>query len=160
MLSPCPPKTRLFIFFTGTFNSCDKKYLNLDESNIPAIPTTLFVGKLEYFCKAITITSKGLVIQITNAFGEFCLIPLATCFIIFKFVSNKSSLDMPGFLEIPAVTITTSEFLISSYLLEPVNFTLSPSTEVDCAISKALPFAKPSATSNRTTSANSFIVIK
>ena len=75
MLSPCPPKTKDLIFVTGTFSSCDRKYINLDESNIPAIPTILFFGKPEYFCKAITITSKGFVIHITKAFGEDDLIP-------------------------------------------------------------------------------------
>ena len=96
------------------FNSCERKYLNLEESKIPAIPMTIFVGKPEYFCNAITIMSKGFVMQITNALGEVFFIPSATCFIIFKFVSNKSSLDIPGFLGIPAVIIITSEFSVSS----------------------------------------------
>ena len=47
--------------------------MNLDESSIPAIPTTLFFGKPEYFCRAITITSNGFVIQITKALGEVFL---------------------------------------------------------------------------------------
>ena len=34
----------------------------------------------------------------------------------------------------------------------PKNFTLNPSTEDDWAISNALPFAIPAATSNKTTS--------
>ena len=88
--------------------------MNQEESKIPAIPITLFFFNLEYFCKAITITSSGLVIHITNALGEVFFIPSATCFIIFKFISNKSSLDMPGFLGTPAVIIITSEFLVSS----------------------------------------------
>ena len=87
--------------------------MNLEESRIPAIPTTLFVGKPEYFWNAITITSRGFVIQITKAFGDDFLIPSATCFIIFKLVPNKSSLDIPGFLGMPAVIITTSELLVS-----------------------------------------------
>ena len=52
--------------------------------------------------------------QITKDSGEFFLIPLATCFIIFKLVSNKSSLVIPGFRATPAVIIITSEFFISS----------------------------------------------
>ena len=88
--------------------------MNLDESNIPAIPTTLFFGRPEYFCKAITITSNGLVIHMTKAFGEVFFIPSATCLIIFKFIPSKSSLVMPGFLGTPAVIIITSEFLVSS----------------------------------------------
>ena len=78
------------------------------------MPTTLFFGKPEYFCKAITITSSGLVIHITNAFGDVFLIPSATCLIIFKFISNRSSLVIPGFLGTPAVIIITSEFFVSS----------------------------------------------
>ena len=43
----------------------------------------------------------------------------------------------------------------------PENFTLKPSTEEDCAISRALPLAIPLATSNKTTSStNSFVPIK
>ena len=49
-----------------------------------------------------------------NAFGDVFLIPSATCFIIFKFISNKSSLVIPGFLGTPAVIIITSEFFVSS----------------------------------------------
>ena len=52
--------------------------------------------------------------HITNAFGEVSLIPSATCLIIFKFVPNKSSLVIPGFLGTPAVIIITSESLVSS----------------------------------------------
>ena len=39
---------------------------------------------------------------------------VATCLIIFKFIPNRSSLLMPGFLGTPAVIIMTSEFFISS----------------------------------------------
>ena len=88
--------------------------MNLEESKIPAMPTTLFLGRPEYFCKAITITSNGLVMHITKAFGDVFFIPSATCFIIFKFIPNKSSLVIPGFLGTPAVIIITSEFLVSS----------------------------------------------
>ena len=43
----------------------------------------------------------------------------------------------------------------------PENLTLKPSTEDDCAMSKAFPFAMPLATSNKTTSStNSFVPIK
>ena len=65
----------MILFLYWVFNSSDKKYINLEESNIPAIPTTLFFGIPEYFCNAITITSKGLVIHITKAFGDVFLIP-------------------------------------------------------------------------------------
>ena len=52
--------------------------------------------------------------MLTKAFGDVFFILFPTCLIIFKFISNKSSLDMPGFLGRPAVIITTSEFLVSS----------------------------------------------
>ena len=114
IVSPCPPITIASISFTGTLSSWDKNNLNLELSSIPAIPTTFFAGKPEYFCNAITITSSGFVIQITNAFGEYFLIPCATSLIIFKFIPKRSSLLIPGFLGTPAVIIITSEFLISS----------------------------------------------
>ena len=44
--------------------------MNLEESKIPAIPTILFLGKPEYFCRAITITSSGFVMHITKALGD------------------------------------------------------------------------------------------
>ena len=88
--------------------------MNLEESNIPAIPTTLFFGNPEYFCKAITITSRGLVMHMTNALGDVFLIPSATYFIILRLMPSKSSLVMPGFLGTPAVIIITSEFFVSS----------------------------------------------
>ena len=87
--------------------------MNREVSNIPAIPTTLLLGSPEYFCKAMTITSKGLVIQITKALGEYSFIPNATCLIIFKFIPRRSSRVIPGFLGTPAVTIITSEFFVS-----------------------------------------------
>ena len=78
-----------------------------------AIPTTLLDGKPENFWNAITITSSGLVIQITKASGAFSFTPFATCLIIFKLIPNKSSLLIPGFLGTPAVIITTSDPSIS-----------------------------------------------
>ena len=95
--------------------------LDVDSNNeisakygIRNIPTILFLGNPEYFCKAITITSKGFVIHITKALGDVVLIPCATCFIILRFMPSKSSLVMPGFLGTPAVIIMTSEFFVSS----------------------------------------------
>ena len=90
-----------------------KKCLNLAESNTPAIPTTIFVGRPDALCRTPTIASSGLVIQITNALGQLSFIPLPTCFITLVLISTKSSLLIPGFLATPAVTITTSLFLRS-----------------------------------------------
>ena len=150
MVSPCPPKTKVFIFLIGVFNSCERKYLNLDESSTPAIPTILFEGKPEYFCKAITITSSGFVIHITNDLGEFFFMPSATCLMIFKFIPNKSSLLIPGFLGTPAVMIITSEFWISWYLLVPIKLVSEPLTPEDWAISNDFPFEITSAISIKT----------
>ena len=41
--------TYLDISFTGILSSIDKNNLNLELSNMPAIPTTLFAGSPEYF---------------------------------------------------------------------------------------------------------------
>ena len=114
MVSPCPPKTNESTSLIGTLSSCDKKYLNLEVSSTPAIPITLFFGKPEYFCSAITITSNGFVMQITKALGDVDLIPSATCLMIFKLVPKRSSLVIPGFLGTPAVMIMTSESRVSS----------------------------------------------
>ena len=114
IVSPCPPKTKESTSLIGTCSSCDKKRLKREVSKTPAIPITLFFGSPEYFCKAITITSRGLVMQITKAFGEVFLIPSATCLIIFKFIPKRSSRVIPVFLGTPAVIITTSEFFVSS----------------------------------------------
>ena len=77
------------------------------------MPTTLFFGKPEYLCKAITITSNGFVMQITKALGEV-FYSICNLFYYFKFIPSKSSLVIPGFLGTPAVIIITSEFLVSS----------------------------------------------
>ena len=61
----------------------------------------------------MTITSSGLVMHITKAFGDVFLIPSETCFITLRFIPSKSSLDIPGFLGTPAVIIITSEFSVS-----------------------------------------------
>ena len=60
------------------------------------------------------MTSKGLVMQITKAFGDVSFIPSATCLIIFKLVPSRSSRDIPGFRGTPAVIMITSEPLVSS----------------------------------------------
>ena len=57
---------------------------------MPAIPTILFLGNPEYFCKAITITSNGLVIHITKALGDVFLIPSATCLIILRLIPTAT----------------------------------------------------------------------
>ena len=52
--------------------------------------------------------------HITKALGDVFFIPSATCFIILRFMPNKSSLVIPGFRGTPAVIIITSEFFVSS----------------------------------------------
>src|SRR6266851_1462467 len=46
---------------------------------------------------------------ITNAFGQCCLMLLATSRMIFKFTSSKSPRLIPGFRATPAVTINRSD---------------------------------------------------
>ena len=55
-----------------------------------------------------TIASSGLVITMTKASGQFCLMPSATWAITLAFLATRSSRDMPGIRGKPAVTITTS----------------------------------------------------
>lgn len=95
--------------------------------------------------------------QMTNAFGQCCLIPAATNLIIFELMPTKSSRDMPGFLGTPAVTMTTSAPLSSSYLLLPVNLQSKFSTEESWQRSRALPSGIPSTTSKKETSPRCFI---
>ena len=59
------------------------------------------------------MASKGLVMHITNALGQYFLIPAPTSDITLRLIDNKSSRLIPGFLGTPAVTITTSESFIA-----------------------------------------------
>ncbi len=65
------------------------------------------------FCNTQTMASSGLVMQITNAFGAWRLMPAPTCFMTRMLISSRSSRLMPGFRAMPAVTITTSAPLMS-----------------------------------------------
>ena len=73
-----PPRTKALTSSTETLNSSAKKYFNLALSRTPAIPTHMFDFKPAAFCKTLTIASRGLVIQITKALGQFVLIPFPT----------------------------------------------------------------------------------
>ena len=68
----------------------------------------------EYFCRAQTMASKGLVMQITKAPGALFLIPSPTAFMTFRLMPKRSSRLIPGFLGTPAVTIITSASLMSA----------------------------------------------
>ena len=57
---------------------------------------------------------------ITKALGAFSFMFFATSFIIPRFISNKSSLFMPGFLGMPAVIIKTSVPFTSFQSADPV----------------------------------------
>ena len=73
--------------------------------NLPAINLNNYP-----FYKITDIIDK----YIADLNPEVVLIPSATCLIIFKFISRRSSLVMPGFRGTPAVIIITSEFFVSS----------------------------------------------
>jgi hypothetical protein len=59
------------------------------------------------------MASSGLVMQITNAFGQFALMPSPTAFMTFRLMPRRSSRLMPGLRGTPAVTMTTSEPLMA-----------------------------------------------
>ena len=96
---------------TETLNSSARKWRKRAESSTPAIPTTLWNGSPEYFCSAHTITSSGLVMQMTKALGAYFLMPAPTWLITLRLISSRSSRLMPGLRATPAVTITTSHSL-------------------------------------------------
>ncbi len=72
------------------------------------MPTTRLTGRPEHFCSAQTITSSGLVMQMTKAFGAYCLMPAPTLVMTFRFTVSRSSRLIPGWRGTPAVTMTTS----------------------------------------------------
>ena len=72
------------------------------------MPTTWLAGSPEYFCNAHTMTSSGLVMQMTNALGAYFLMPAPTWLMTLRLISSRSSRLMPGLRGTPAVTMTTS----------------------------------------------------
>ncbi len=84
------------------------------ESRTPAWPTTRRCGKPVMRWQSVTIASSGFEMTMTNAFGAYCLMPSATDSMILELTAMRSSRDMPGLRGRPAVTMTTSEPLMSS----------------------------------------------
>ena len=80
---------------------------------MPAIPTTRLLGKPLILYAWYAIASKGFVTGIKIEFGDSETISCTTWETIFMLVSNRSSLDIPGFLAIPEVITTMSEFAVS-----------------------------------------------
>src|SRR5690348_27992 len=76
MLSPWPPSTKAVTSSTDTLNSSARKYRKRAESSTPAMPTTRLARRPEASCITNTITSSGLVITMTKAFGH-CFYVLA-----------------------------------------------------------------------------------
>ena len=72
------------------------------------MPTTLLAGRPDFCCITHTMASSGLVMTITNASGQWVLMPSATVAITPAFFATRSSRDMPGWRGKPAVTIPTS----------------------------------------------------
>ena len=60
------------------------------------------------------MASSGLVMQITKALGQYCLMPAPTCSMTLVLVPIRSSRLMPGLRGTPAVTITTSASLMAA----------------------------------------------
>ncbi len=72
------------------------------------MPMTFSLGRPENFCRAQTMASSGLVMQMTKALGACCLMPSPTAFITFRLMPIRSSRLMPGLRGTPAVTMQTS----------------------------------------------------
>ena len=78
------------------------------------MPTTMFFGSPQHCCKAHTMASSGLVMQMTKALGAYFLMPAPTCSITFRLMPRRSSRLMPGLRGTPAVTIQTAAPSIDS----------------------------------------------
>ncbi len=78
------------------------------------MPTTMPCGWPVISRSAQTMTSSGLVTQITNALGQWVLMPSPTAFITLMLMPIRSSRLMPGLRATPAVTMTTSAPLRSA----------------------------------------------
>ena len=72
------------------------------------MPTTLAFGRPENCCRAQTMASSGLVMQMTKALGAWALMPSPTAFMTFRLMPIRSSRLMPGLRGTPAVTMQTS----------------------------------------------------
>ncbi len=78
------------------------------------MPTTMFAGRFEAFCKAQTIASSGFVMQMTNASAAYCLMPALTASMTLRLMPSRSSRLIPGLRGTPAVTTTTPAPAIDS----------------------------------------------
>src|SRR3972149_4871543 len=85
----------------------------LEPSRAPERPITLLGAKPLNFHAAYTITSRGFVTIRRRASGEYFATFSTTVFRMPTFVLMRSLLDMPGFLGMPAVTMTISEPAVS-----------------------------------------------
>ena len=114
MSSPCPPSSSAFMSSTEKPVSIAMKALNRAMSRQPACPTIRFVGKPVAFHAVYTIASRGFDTMITIAFGACCLMLVQTDLTMLTFVLTRSSRLMPGLRGMPAVTMTTSESVMSA----------------------------------------------
>ena len=78
------------------------------------MPTTMCFGSPQHCCRAQTMASSGLVMQMTKALGAYFLMPAPTCSITFKLMPRRSSRLMPGLRGTPAVTTQTAAPSIDS----------------------------------------------
>ena len=119
---------------------------------MPDCPTTRFLGKPVTRRHRVTMASSGLVMTMTKASGAYCRTPSDTWVMILALVPRRSSRLMPGLRAMPAVTMHTSAPAMSSYRVVPVMSASKPSMGADWSRSSALPWGRPSTTSNSTTS--------
>ena len=78
------------------------------------MPMTLVLGRPENCCRAHTMASSGLVMQMTKALGAWVLMPSPTAFMTLRLMPKRSSRLMPGLRGTPAVTMQTSAPLMSA----------------------------------------------
>ena len=156
MVSPWPPSTKAVTSSTETLNSSARKVRKRALSSTPAMPTTMLCGRPQASRITHTIASSGLVMTMTNAFGQFFLMRGADVADDLgvdadEIVATHAGLarhaggddDDVGALDV-VVTVRAANARV--VILRP-----APA----CAMSNALPCGTPSTMSNSTTSPSS-----
>ena len=109
MVSPCPPRTKAWVFSTDTFSSMAMNARKRAESSTPAMPMTRFLGNPLASRATWHMASSGLLTMIRVLSGATAAISRTTFSMIPMLVERRSSRLMPGFRGIPAVMITMSD---------------------------------------------------
>ncbi len=150
--SPWAPSTIASASATPTPAWSARNQLRRAESSTPAMPITRRPGKPSFARIRCTIVSSGLVTTITKASGECSRMSAATLSMTRPLTSKRSERLMPGLRGRPAVTITRSEPRVSRASSVPTQRVPMPSMAAIWLRSKAMPAARPGATSIKQTS--------